>query len=146
MDQTLLTCTSALLTLNRFELSVEPRPVEAHDKDIFQSRAALGVQSVLRMIVDGAWHSLRVSNADAILVPIWCLHRAYAASVVGLELGCMGEDREKETIYIQFAKHMLGILEPGCKLAGIIVFIHLRSMTKQSLTSFRRLSKGYREC
>lgn len=139
----LLTRTSALLILNRFEVSVEPRPVEAHDKAIFQSRAALGVQSVLRMIVDGAWHTLRLSNADAMLVPVWCLHRAYAASVSVLELGLMKEDQENWTTYIESAKYMLGFMEPGCKLAGIIYFIYLRSLIKQSLTSSRRLSKGY---
>jgi hypothetical protein len=139
----LLKCNGALLTLSRFEVSVEPPPCEAHEKHIFQSRAALGVQSVLRMILEGTWQLPSVSNKELLSVPIWSFHRAYLAALLSLELGFVDGDGEKWTIYIQAVKLMLTTLEPRYKLAGMII-IYLRSMFKQSLTVCRRLSDRYR--
>jgi hypothetical protein len=121
MSPTWLSCNSALLTLSRFELSVEPRPEEAHHKDVFQSRAALGVQSVLRMVLDGVHRSTSVSDAEVMSVPIWSFHHAYLATLSSLELGIVDEDGEKWTMYIQGLKRMLKTLEPGCRLAGTIL-------------------------
>jgi hypothetical protein len=89
---------------------VEPRPEEAHHKDVFQSRAALGVQSVLRMVLDGVHRSTSVS-----------FHHAYLATLLSLELGIVDDDGEKWTMYIQGLKRMLKTLEPGCRLAGTIL-------------------------
>jgi hypothetical protein len=119
---------------------MEPRPEEAHEKHIFQSRAVLGLQSVLRMILDGTWQSLNASEAEVITVPIWCFQRTYLAILSALELGIIDDEREKWTIYIHAVKRMLKKIEPRCKLAGI-AFIYLRSLFKQPLTSYRRLSQ-----
>ncbi|TAQ86141.1 hypothetical protein B7494_g5546 [Chlorociboria aeruginascens] len=108
----------ALLILSRFELSVEPRPGEAHIGHIFQSRAALGLQSVLRMILDGTWQSLSVPVIEVISMPTWCFHRSYSAIISILELGIVDDDREKWTLYIRSVKQMLKTLEPRSKLAG----------------------------
>ncbi len=128
MNPTRLNCNSALLTLSCFEVSVEPKSGEAHEKHIFQSRAALGTQSVLRMILDSTLDSIQVSDAELIAVPIWCLHRSYLASRLCLEFGIIDDDSEKWTIYIQSVKHMLTRLEPRCKLAGTISFLSKASV------------------
>lgn len=112
---------------------MEPRPGEAHDKHIFQSRAGLGLQSVLRMILDGTWQSLSVSDTEVMSVPIWSFHRAYLATLVSLECGIVDGDSEKWTIYIQSVKRMLKILEPRCKLAGTIAF-YLSKISAQAIT------------
>ena len=143
MSPTWLSCNSALLTLSRFELSVEPRPEEAHHKDVFQSRAALGVQSVLRMVLDGVHRSTSVSDAEVMSVPIWSFHHAYLATLSSLELGIVDEDGEKWTMYIQGLKRMLKTLKPGCRLAGTYFLIYLRSLSNQSLNNCRRLSKSH---
>jgi len=122
ISPTWLKCNSALLTLNLFEVSVEPRPPEAHEKQLFQSRAALGLQSVLRMITEATWGSSNFSDAEIMTVPIWAFHRAYSAALVSLELGIIDEDEERWTAYIQAVKRMLKIVEPRCRLAGIILF------------------------
>ncbi len=115
-------CSSAILTLSRFELSVEPRPGEAHEKHTFQSRAALGVQSVLRMIVDSTSQSSTISDAELIAVPLWCLHLSYLGSILSLELGIVDDDTEKWLTYTQTVKRMLQHLSTRSKLAGTILF------------------------
>lgn len=109
-------CLSALLSLSRFEVSAESWPEE--NTNIFRSRAALGLQSVLRMCLEGTSESSSVSDAETMSIPIWAFHRTYLSTLFSLELESVDEDREKWTMHTQTVKRILKALEPRCKLAG----------------------------
>ena len=119
---TWLNFNGALLTLNRFEVSAEPRPAEAYDKEMFQSRAALGIQSLLRMILDSTSRSVvGIPDSLMMLMTIWSIHRVGAAALLALEFG-NDDDREEWGACIQSIKPMLKASEVRYKLAGILFF------------------------
>ncbi|PVH80981.1 hypothetical protein DL98DRAFT_588037 [Cadophora sp. DSE1049] len=101
-------CWPAILVLNRFEITVEPEPNEAHEKESFQSRAALGLKSALRMMLDSMTSSSGRAEANLMAVPIWALHRAQYAAVLSLDYGVVDDDRELWLSYIETVKRMLG--------------------------------------
>jgi hypothetical protein len=107
------------LLLNHHELSTEPHPEEAHEKDLFQSRAALAVQSVLRMVLEGSWPCSSMTDMHLELVPIWSIYPAYRAALLCSELGSVGGDEEKWRTNLNGLRHTLKTLEPRWKLAGI---------------------------
>lgn len=108
---------SAILMLNCYEVSVEPKPMEVHEKEVFQSRAALGLKSALRMMLDGSLNSSSASDAQLMAVPIWVFHRAQYAAVLSLDFGIVDEDTEGWMAYIQTVKQMLRAVEVRSKLA-----------------------------
>ncbi|KAH7413374.1 hypothetical protein BKA64DRAFT_638037 [Cadophora sp. MPI-SDFR-AT-0126] len=115
-------CLSAILLLNRFEITVEPKPNEVHEKEAFQSRAALGLKSALQMMLDhmSETSSSSASEADLTAVPIWTLHRAQYAAVLSLDFGIVNDDIEWLS-YIKTVKRMLTIFQARSNLASMIL-------------------------
>ncbi|KAK0122398.1 hypothetical protein ONS95_010638 [Cadophora gregata] len=111
-------CLSAILVLNRFEITVEPEPSEAHEKENFQSRAALGLKSALRMMLDSMMSASKGAEANLVAIPIWALHRAQYAAVLSLDFGVVDDDLELWMSYIETVKRMLGAIEARSNLAG----------------------------
>lgn len=116
----MLTRDSAILILNRFEVVVEPKADEAHEREAFHSRAALGLKSALRMMLDTLTSSSERADADLIAVPIWALHRAQYAAVLSLDFDVMDEGNELWISYIETVKRLLGVLQIRGGLAGIL--------------------------
>jgi hypothetical protein len=94
-------------------------PDELHEKELFQKRAALGIQSVLRMIFDGSWQfcEAEIFTQSA---PIWTLHSVYGSALLCLNLENAGGVEDKWLADLKEMKSMLKTLEPRWKLAGII--------------------------
>ena len=94
-------------------------PEEVHEKELFQTRAALGVQSVLRMIFDSPW---QFCNPDIFMqsAPIWIFQCIYRSALLCLKLKNAGDVQEKWLAGLNDMKSMLKTLEPKWKLAGII--------------------------
>jgi len=116
-----LMCASAILVLNRFEVTVEPQADEVHEKEAFQSRAFLGLKSALRMMLDSMTSSSEHAEANLMAVPVWALHRAQYAAVLSLDYGVVGEDSKLWFSYIDTVKRILGVLQMRSTLAGMFV-------------------------
>ena len=111
---------SALLLLNRHEIFIEPQPFEVHEKELFQSRATLGFQSVARMALDYTWPNSQVPDIELDKAPIWGLHPASRAVILRLELAYPNGDDGEFILSLNRLKETLRSLEPRWKLAGII--------------------------
>ncbi|KAG4423432.1 hypothetical protein IFR04_003399 [Cadophora malorum] len=114
-------CLSAILVLNRFEVTVEPQADEVHEKEAFQSRAFLGLKSALRMMLDSMTSSSEHAEANLMAVPVWALHRAQYAAVLSLDYGVVGEDSKLWFSYIDTVKRILAVLQMRSTLAGMFV-------------------------
>ncbi|KAL2066647.1 hypothetical protein VTL71DRAFT_2719 [Oculimacula yallundae] len=111
-------CLSAILMLNAFEISVEPKPMEAHEKEMFQSRAVMGLKSALRMILQSTTSSSDAPDSEILKLPIWVIHRAQYAAVLSLDFGIVDDDIEWWMTYIQTVKSMLKVIAVRSKLAA----------------------------
>jgi hypothetical protein len=110
-----------MLLLNRHEISSEPQPFEIHEKGLFQFRAALGFQSVVRMALDDTWPSSRAPDIELEAAPIWGLYPASRAVIMRMELVNTNEDEVELIASLTRLKVTLRALEPKWKLAGIFV-------------------------
>ncbi|XMA10366.1 hypothetical protein WAI453_003157 [Rhynchosporium graminicola] len=111
---------SAILMLNAFEISMEPKPTEAHEKVMFQGRAILGLKSALRMILESTESSSNAPDTEVIKLPIWVLHRAQYAAILSLDFGIVDDDVEWWMTYIQTVKRMLRVMQVRSRLAGMV--------------------------
>jgi len=119
MSDTNINMNSALLTLNRYQLSMQPRGKGDDQGKFFKSRAALGVRSVLRMVLDGTQQCSNLSNTQVESAPVWGLHRIFRTALLYLELGDMEEDKEKWEANLTVSKAILSSLEPRWNIAGM---------------------------
>lgn len=110
---------SALLMLNRYQFSIEPRDEGDDHGSFYRSRAALGVQSVLRMVLDGTQQCSNFTDQHVDSAPVWGIHRIFKATMLYLELGNKEEDKEEWATSLPLAKSLLKSLTPRWRIAGM---------------------------
>jgi len=93
--------------------------MEDEEGRFFKSRAALGVRSVLRMVLDSTQQCSEVPCGQIDSTPVWGLHRVFKTTLLHLELGDREEDKEKWEENLIVSKAMLSSWEPRWNIAGI---------------------------
>ena len=90
------------------------------DQELFLgSQAALGVRSVLRMVLDGTRDCLNLANPHTDRSPVWCSHRIFKAAILCIDLGHREMENETWKTKLIALKAILKAAEHRWKIAGI---------------------------